>query len=156
MFHALIVFVMEGNKKYVCIEDYALIVADWHQFDRALWEKIVVSLEGLTKLVGISASRMDTQLFLGNYKITPFGVHVDAASAFHFPIIGKKIIRFWPDSYAQKNPALHHARNYARFLENSSVIKAVPGQAIYWPSNYWHIGEGDGTLIEEIIFLFSP
>lgn len=128
------------------IEDYALIVADWHQFDRALWEKIVVSLEGLTKLVGISASRMDTQLFLGNYKITPFGVHVDAASAFHFPIVGKKIVRFWPDSYAKQNLALHHARDYARFLENSSVIKAVPGQAIYWPSNYWHIGEGDGTF----------
>ena len=125
---------------------YALIVTDWHQFDRSIWDRIVEALAGLTEEVGISASRMDTQLFLGTYKTTPFGVHEDATSAFHFPVIGRKVMRFWPHSFAANNPALHHAHDYGDFLDESIVVEANPGEVIYWPSNYWHVGEGDGTF----------
>jgi hypothetical protein len=55
------------------VEDYALVVADWHAFDRSLWEQIVEFLRGLTSCVGISSLRMDTQLFTGTYAVTPFG-----------------------------------------------------------------------------------
>lgn len=127
-------------------EHYALIVADWHQFDRSIWERIVASLAGLTEHTGISASRIDTQVFLGTYKTTPFGVHVDAASAFHFPLMGAKVMRFWRSSFAAENPMLHHAHDYESFLHDSLVIQANPGEAIYWPSHYWHVGEGDGAF----------
>jgi hypothetical protein len=127
-------------------KDYALIIADWHQFDRSLWERILDSLQVLTDMVGISRSRMDTQVFLGTYKITPFGVHVDPTSAFHFPVIGRKIMRFWEGSFAAKTPALQRTHNYERFLADSVLINASPGEVIYWPSDHWHVGESDGEF----------
>ena len=127
-------------------EDYALIIADWHQFDRSLWERILDFVQGLTNIFGISRSRMDTQIFVGTYKVTPFGVHIDPTSAFHFPIIGRKIMRFWESSFTAKTPALQRAQNYEAFLEDSVLIQANPGEVIYWPSDYWHVGESDGDF----------
>ncbi len=126
--------------------DYALVIADWHQFSRPLWERIVGSVAGLTRFLGISASRMDTQVFLGTYRRTPFGVHVDETSAFHFPILGTKRMRFWDASYVRTIPALRHARHYEAFLERSSVAEARPGEVIYWPSSAWHVGESSGEF----------
>ncbi len=126
--------------------DYSLIVTDWHQFDRSIWEKIISSVAEISRHVGISASRIDTQLFLGTYKRTPFGVHVDATSAFHFPVIGSKTMRFWTDQFASNNPKLHHASRYDEYLDASTEVTANPGDVIYWPSDYWHVGEGDGNL----------
>jgi hypothetical protein len=126
--------------------DYALVVADWHQFDRSIWERIVVSIEGLAELVGITQARMDTQMFLGTYRVTPFGVHLDSTSAFHFPLIGTKIMRFWQGGFGANTPALQHSHNYESYLQDSVVIRARPGEAIYWPSEYWHVGESDGVF----------
>jgi 50S ribosomal protein L16 3-hydroxylase len=128
------------------LTDYSLIIADWHQFERTLWERIVESVKALTDMVGISPSRMDTQAFVGTYKQTPFGVHMDPTSAFHFPIIGEKTMRFWEYSVGATSSDLDRSRDYAQFIDNSIAIKAVPGEIIYWPSHYWHVGESDGTF----------
>jgi hypothetical protein len=132
--------------KRLGLGEYGLVVADWHQFDRALWERIVVSLDGLVARVGVSRSRMDTQVFLGTYASTPFGVHVDATSGFHFPVVGSKSMRFWTDEYVSQHPALQRARQYDAFLDASEVVTAPPGEVIYWPSNYWHVAESDGSF----------
>ncbi len=126
--------------------EYALVMADWHQFSHPLWHRIVHTVDALARYVGISASRMDTQVFLGNYTQTPFGVHVDDASAFHFPIIGKKRMRFWTDSFVKQTPALRQARQYEQFLSESVINEATPGEIIYWPSDYWHVGESHGDF----------
>jgi 50S ribosomal protein L16 3-hydroxylase len=126
--------------------DYALVIADWHQFSRPLWDRLVLTVKSLANQVGISASRMDTQVFLGTYHKTPFGVHVDAASAFHFPIIGSKRMRFWEDGFARQTPSLHHARQYEQFSAASVVNEATAGEIIYWPSTYWHVGESEGEF----------
>lgn len=128
------------------VQDYALIIADWHQFDRALWDRLLLSLEGLAGTVGISRSRIDTQVFLGTYKVTPFGVHKDSRSGFHCPVIGAKTLRFWPAQFAEKTPGLRGAHNYQQFLEESILLTAVVGDVIYWPSDYWHVGESDGSF----------
>lgn len=125
---------------------YGLIVTDWHRYSRDCWETICSCLLGLTDRVGVSSSRMDTQLFLGTYERTAFGVHVDDASGFHFPLIGAKRMRFWPSDYAEANPALRHSHSYGEFTDASRVIEAEPGDVIYWPSHYWHIGEGTGDF----------
>jgi hypothetical protein len=125
---------------------YGLIITDWHRFCRTSWETICASLAGLTNQVGVSASRMDTQLFLGTYERTAFGVHIDDAGGFHFPLIGKKKLRFWSSEYVSSEPNLKHSHNYDNFLEASHSIEADPGEMIYWPSHYWHIGEGDGSF----------
>ncbi|MES2159558.1 MAG: hypothetical protein V4476_00245 [Pseudomonadota bacterium] len=128
------------------LPNYALVVADWHQFDRALWERILSAVQDLAAVVGISHARMDTQVFLGTYKTTPFGVHVDRTSGFHFPVAGTKTMRFWPDRFAQATPELRGALRYERYLEQSTALSARPGQVLYWPSSDWHVAESDGEF----------
>jgi hypothetical protein len=128
------------------LHNYALVMADWHQFSNPLWRRILHTVDALARYVGISASRMDTQVFLGTYSQTPFGVHVDDASAFHFPVIGKKRLRFWEDSFVKQTPSLRQARQYEQFSSNSVVNEATPGEIIYWPSHYWHVGESRGEF----------
>ena len=55
-------------------------------------------------------------------------------------------MRFWEESVVKQTPGLRHARQYERFLNESVVNEASPGEIIYWPSNYWHVGESDGDF----------
>lgn len=128
------------------LQDYALIIADWHQFDRILWERILTAVNSLSGIVGISNSRMDTQVFVGTYKTTPFGVHSDPTSGFHFPVVGSKKMRFWPEKFAAVTPDLNGALNYERFKSKSTVATAQMGEALYWPSTEWHVAESDGKF----------
>src|SRR6185369_16732647 len=84
--------------------------------------------------------------FLGTYKVTPFGVHIDATTAFHFPVVGRKTMRFWDESAVARHAGLRGAHDYARFLDGSVAITARPGEALSWPSNRWHVGESDGSF----------
>jgi len=128
------------------LHDYALVIADWHQFDRTLWDRLVGFVAQLAEWVGISHSRMDTQVFLGAYRATPFGVHVDPVSALHFPVIGTKTMRFWDAAFVAAHPDLQRTLEYDRFVHASSMITARCGEAIYWPSEFWHVGESDGSF----------
>jgi hypothetical protein len=128
------------------LRNYALVIADWHQFDRVLWERILAAVQSLAAVVGISHARMDTQIFLGTYKTTPFGVHVDRTSGFHFPVVGKKTMRFWPGAFAEQTPALRGAMQYEPYIGQSTLRTAQPGQALYWPSSQWHVAESDGQF----------
>jgi hypothetical protein len=85
-------------------------------------------------------------LYLGNYRKTPFGVHVDRCGVFSFPVIGIKKIRLWKATYVKKNPQLDRAFEYTKYKKASQLIEARPGDMTYWPSSSWHIAESDGTF----------
>jgi hypothetical protein len=124
--------------------DYAIIIADWHPFARPFWELLLRTIEDLSSVVGITPTWIDTQIFFGNYKVTPFGVHEDRTSAFHFPVVGRKVMRFWDDSFVRQNPKLNGAKHYEEFEVHSQVVSAEAGEGIYWPSDHWHVAESDG------------
>ncbi len=85
-------------------------------------------------------------LYLGNYRKTPFGVHVDRCGVFSFPVVGQKKFRLWTSSYVKKNPKLDRAFSYEKYKKNSRVITAKAGDITYWPSSAWHIAESDGAF----------
>lgn len=85
-------------------------------------------------------------LYLGNYRKTPFGVHVDRCGVFSFPVVGLKKFRLWTSSYVKKNPKLDRTFSYERYKKNSRVITAKPGDMTYWPSSAWHTAESDGAF----------
>ncbi len=117
------------------IADYCLILGQWHRFSRATWPRLLACCQHLTETVGTLPSRMDTQLFIGTYRSTPFGIHTDKASAFHVPVIGSKTMRFWPGT---QQPPLSP--------EDATQLTAHPGEALYWPSSLWHVANSDGEL----------
>ena len=85
-------------------------------------------------------------LYLGNYRKTPFGVHVDRCGVFSFPVVGQKKFRIWTSEFVKKNPKLDRTFNYQKYKKDSQVLTAKPGDITYWPSSAWHIAESDGSF----------
>lgn len=103
-------------------------------------------LRGLYKFTGIPNRFAELGLYLGNYKRTPFGVHVDPCGVMSFPVVGRKTFRLWTPDFVAKNPELQEAFSYDEFKKKSYVLTAERGDMTYWPSSYWHIAEGDGEF----------
>ena len=69
---------------------------------------------------------------------TPFGVHLDNASAFMFTIDGAKRMLAWPGDY----PGITgRTMDYAGIRPDAELLDAPSGSMIYWPSGAWHVGE---------------
>ena len=67
-------------------------------------------------------------------------------AVFIFHSSARRSSEFWPNDYVISEPSLKHSHSYDNFLDASHCIEAEPGEMIYWPSHYWHIGEGDGNF----------
>lgn len=128
------------------LEEYCWILEGLHRFDRNFFRSICEFVRPMFTVLGIPKKQIEVNLFIGNYKRTPFGVHVDRASIFHMPVVGIKKMRTWKAEYVRKNPELRHAKEYKKHLKNSVLLKAEPGGFMYWPSNRWHTGESTGTF----------
>ena len=100
----------------------------------------------LYRHVGFPNRFSEMGLYLGNYRKTPFGVHVDRCGVFSFPVAGIKKFRLWTSEYVQKNPDLDRAFEYGKFKKDSQLMEAGPGDMTYWPSSAWHIAESDGAF----------
>lgn len=126
--------------------DYCLVCDELLQASQKNWEKLQEFTSNLFSHVGFPNQFVEMGLYLGNYRKTPFGVHVDGCGVFSFPVIGTKTFRLWKPSFAKKNPALNRAMNYNKFKKNSVTLQASHGDMTYWPSTEWHIAESDGSF----------
>jgi hypothetical protein len=100
----------------------------------------------LYRHVGFPNRFSEMGLYLGNYRKTPFGVHVDRCGVFSFPVAGVKKFRLWTSEYVKKNPGLDRAFEYAKYKKDSQLMEVGPGDMTYWPSSAWHIAESDGSF----------
>jgi hypothetical protein len=105
------------------------------------WNRLRSFLSGFDRGVGVPAGAVSADLFFGDYRMTPFGVHRDPSSVFSFALQGTKKIRTWPlESFSSE-----HVGNYRLKLGESTLHEAQQGDVIFWPSSSWHVGEGDGS-----------
>lgn len=100
----------------------------------------------LYKNVGFPNRFSEMGLYLGNYRKTPFGVHVDNCGVFSFPVVGVKKFRLWTSAFVKNNPELDRAFDYQKYKKKSQIISIRPGDMSYWPSSAWHIAESDGSF----------
>lgn len=126
--------------------DYCLVCDELLQVSQESWNKLQEFTETLFTHVGFPNRFVEMGLYLGNYRQTPFGVHVDGCGVFSFPVVGKKTFRLWKPEFAEKHPALDRAQEYSRFKKNSQTMTARYGDMAYWPSSAWHIAESDGSF----------
>jgi len=126
--------------------DYCLVCDELLQVS----EKNLTALKNFTDIlfshVGFPNRFVEMGLYLGNYRKTPFGVHVDGCGVFSFPVAGEKNFRIWTPDFVKKNPSLRRAQNYTKFKKNSKLLTASAGDMIYWPSSAWHIAESKGDF----------
>ena len=126
---------------------YSLIVNYPEMASFELWEATSKKIATkLYKQIGMSNGGYYCGIFIGDYARTPFGVHRDYESSFHFPILGTKVLRLWSPEFVQQHPGIRGCLNYASYEDGSILVKARSGETIYWPSKYFHSGEGQGQF----------
>lgn len=126
--------------------DYCLVCDELLSVESDQRSALTEFTDSLHKHVGIPNRFSEMGLYLGNYKKTPFGVHVDRCGVFSFPVVGQKKFRLWTSEFVKKNPSLDSAFKYEKYKKKSQVLTAGPGDMTYWPSSAWHIAESDGTF----------
>lgn len=127
-------------------KDYALVCDELMQVGRAHWTLLGDFVNGLYSHVGRPNRFAELGLYLGNYRRTPFGVHVDRCGVISIPVVGRKIFRIWKPEFVEKHPELKEAFSYDEFKKDSEVLTASVGDVTYWPSHSWHIAESDGQF----------
>lgn len=123
--------------------EYALIVNTLHRHGYGVWAAGQRFFQGLWQRVGIPGSSAITTLFHGNYERTPVGVHKDRFATFLFVLEGRKRMRFWPQRPWSAPVAT--CVDYAEYMGSSFAIDVEPGDVLYWPADYYHVGETAGV-----------
>ncbi len=126
--------------------DYCLVCDELLTVNQKKQHLLTAFTDELYRHVGFPNRFSEMGLYLGNYRKTPFGVHVDSCGVFSFPVVGLKKFRLWTPSFVKKNPALDRAFKYDKYKKNSLLLEAGPGDMTYWPSSAWHIAESDGSF----------
>ncbi|WP_083646970.1 JmjC domain-containing protein [Kitasatospora sp. CB01950] len=128
---------------------YALVVHAFHAFHAGQWERQRAFFEPLWERSGLPLSGAITTLFHGNYEHTPVGVHQDRFATFMFAVEGRKRMRFW-----RRRPWTEPVTtklDYRAHLADSFTAEPEPGDLLYWPADYYHVGESvDGRAATSV------
>lgn len=132
------------HKDYGLVCDKLLNIMDGREKNvAALIRKF---MHDLYEHVGLPNRLSEIGLYLGNYRKTPFGVHVDKCGVLSFPVVGTKRFRLWEPGFVAAHPELKESFQYDEFTKQSEVLICKTGEIAYWPSSHWHIAESDGTF----------
>ncbi|MFF7245833.1 cupin [Embleya sp. NPDC008237] len=118
---------------------YSLTVQAFHAFHPALWRRERAFYDGAFRRFGLPLSSAITTMFHGNYEHTQIGAHKDRFASFMFALQGRKRMRFWPER--PWTEAVTSVLDYERYLPASFAVEVHPGEMLYWPSSYHHVGE---------------
>ncbi|MET7640725.1 cupin domain-containing protein [Streptomyces sp. NPDC005438] len=121
---------------------YALVVHRFHAFSHPVWRRARQFYSGLWERVGQPTHSVGSTLFHGSYEHSPVGVHQDRFSTFMFCVRGTKRMRFWAER--PWSEPVHTVLDYRPYLDSSFVVEVGPGDLLYWPSRYYHVGESAG------------
>ncbi len=127
-------------------QDYCLDCDELLQVNQDKQHLLTQFTRTLYTHVGFTNRFAEMGLYLGNYRTTPFGVHVDRCGVFSFPVIGVKNFRAWTSDYVSQHPDLEQSFQYSKHKKKSVLLEAKPGDMAYWPSSVWHIAESNGSF----------
>lgn len=120
------------------------------------WKRVRRFLNGLYALVGVPADRAEVDLFAGSYPRSRRGIHLDSADVFCFVIEGRKRIRLWPRSAFPEGAYWYGFSGKRKHLLKSICLDGEPGDILYWPSSYWHVGESRGGTVSSLSLGLYP
>ncbi|MFJ5924537.1 JmjC domain-containing protein [Kitasatospora sp. NPDC092948] len=128
---------------------YALVVHAFHAFHAEQWERQRAFFDPLWERTGLPVSGPITTLFHGNYEHTPVGVHRDRFATFLFALEGHKRMRFWRE--CPWTEPVTTKLDYQDHLAASFTAEPEPGDLLYWPASYYHVGESvDGRAATSV------
>ena len=135
-------------------------------FAADLWFRCRELLAPLVARVGLPANRIEMDLFWGRYDATPTRIHKDSANL-TYVVAGTKKMLVWPhDAFAHlpevqarqprylTNMFLGDAVRLEEHADRAIPLEARAGEVMYWPSDYWHIGVGQGEVVQTMTIAF--
>lgn len=110
-------------------------------------KRVTPFLHKLFGKVGYPAREIHSCIYAGNYKSTPFGIHMDDCHVLMTAGVGKKSMAFWPRSRFEGQEDLMvpgsqaHVRSaVSDHIQDALIIEFGPRDLLYWPAGYWHVG----------------
>ena len=122
---------------------YGIHINGPHDYDQNVWKITREVLRNLYEHIPMPSADINTDVFIGNYFQTPFGAHLDKLHNLMFMVAGKRTMRLWPYEVGMSHfghPS-NLVRDYEAALKDSIVFELESGDMLYWPDNYWHVGE---------------
>jgi len=123
---------------------HALLISRFHVHAPAIAAAARATFAPLWRRIGLPLTGAITTLFHGDYEATPTGVHKDRFTTLLFALSGRKRMRFWP--VRPWTAPVSTVTDYAAYLATSFAIEVGPGDVLYWPSSYYHVGEAAGGV----------
>ena len=120
---------------------FGLVAEDVQGDDARLWLRLREFVKNLYTITGWPGEKAKASVFLGNYRNTPFGVHRDRSAVFNFVLHGRKRILAWPRAFFEDKEDMTNRLGYERYRSEAIALEGEPGDIIYLPTGYWHIGE---------------
>jgi hypothetical protein len=126
---------------------FLVTLNELQRYDVAFWKRMRKWLRGLYVRVGLPSGTLLTNLWFGTYERTPFGIHTDHAETFTYVIEGAKTLLVWPPEAFSGRRVYHTPGGdhlgtvrYEPYLGQAIELAGAPGDLLYWPEGYWHIG----------------
>ncbi|MEU8589456.1 hypothetical protein AB0C59_21010 [Streptomyces sp. NPDC048664] len=147
--------IREANGPGASILFYA---RDLARHDRTLFEVLLSAAGPVFAGSGLSRREVDVELFCGQYRATPGGIHREYCANNHFVLAGRKFMHFWTgDDWIPDGTERDHAdgpvgesdEEYLPSLRVEAVsahgdaLSAGPGEVFGWANGVWHVGETD-------------
>jgi hypothetical protein len=123
---------------------HALMISRFHGHAPAVAAAARATFAPLWQRIGLPLTGAITTLFHGDYEATPTGVHKDRFTTLLFALAGRKRMRFWPER--PWTAPVSTVTDYDAYLATSFAIEVGPGDVLYWPSSYYHVGEAAGGV----------
>jgi len=109
------------------------------------------------------------EIFMGRYKTTDGGIHKERCATFHGVLSGDKMMRVWPEdtwdpsqeeTLFKGDETTGHDEVYLKKMSADSCLdKAIdlvgePGDVMYWPAGWWHIGLSPRLTVSVTLALY--
>jgi len=124
---------------------FGIILNQGEKFSAGLSQAAAVILRPVLEMVGMPTEGILFTVFIGNYDMTPLGIHKDFAgkSGMHFHLgPGPKTMYTWEDEDYQTAPGekRQNNMNVAAHLPSATRHTFHEGQFYFMPENKFHLG----------------
>jgi len=123
-----------------------LVLHNCHTYAPSAYKSARSFLAPLVEKLGAPSVMVGLDMFVGKYLSRREMLHKDTGMVFMFPLINHKSMLVWPWEYfADQAPDSEfvncnlHWVNFEDHLQEAKILTGRPGQALYWPSKWWHM-----------------
>lgn len=136
--------------------EWGLCLTDPQYASAKIFRRVLVFLDCLFGRTGIPRGGCNMNIFMMNHEESFFRLHKDNEDVFTFVVKGRRRFLLWPfETFAgiaglnasqSRVPHLLFEVDYQAYRSQAVVLEAAAGDLLYWPAEWWHVGESDGEL----------